>query len=138
MDSPTQPLIITCPVFHDSNGSLYVYEMGHGVPFPVVRSFFVQAPAGELRGNHAHHHCHQLLICLSGRILCNTEHHSGKQSFELDNPQQALLLPPMTWATQTYVETGSMLLVLCDRKYEANDYIRSHEDFLAILREITP
>ena len=136
MDSRTKPHIISCPVFHDPNGSLYVYDMDHGIPFSVVRSFCVQAPAGELRGNHAHYECQQLLICLSGRILCHTEHHSGSQSFELSNPQKALFLPPMTWATQTYVEPGSILFVLCDQKYEANDYIRSHENFVISLREL--
>jgi len=137
MDSHTKPLIITCSAFHDPNGSLYVYEVDHGIPFPVVRSFFVQAPAGELRGNHAHYQCQQLLICLSGRIVCQTEHRSGKQSFELNNPQQALFLPPMTWATQTYAEPGSMLLVFCDQKYDSSDYIRSHDDFLVQLRQLT-
>ncbi|EMJ92094.1 WxcM-like domain protein [Leptospira alstonii serovar Sichuan str. 79601] len=41
-----------------------------------------------------------------------------------------LLIPPGIWSTQQYLDLGSVLLVLCDRGYEDEDYIRNYDEFL--------
>ncbi|EMY76157.1 WxcM-like domain protein [Leptospira weilii serovar Ranarum str. ICFT] len=41
-----------------------------------------------------------------------------------------LLIPPGIWSTQQYLNINSVLLVLCDRGYEAEDYIRNYDKFL--------
>ena len=42
----------------------------------------------------------------------------------------ALLIPPGIWAQQTYTVENSILTVLCDRIYEAEDYIREYNIFI--------
>ena len=40
-----------------------------------------------------------------------------------------LLVPPGIWASEKYVDNAAVLMVLCDRGYEADDYIRDYNDF---------
>jgi hypothetical protein len=47
----------------------------------------------------------------------------------LDNMGDGLLIPPGVWAREEYVTDGAVLMVLCDRKYEADDYIREYREF---------
>ena len=49
--------------------------------------------------------------------------------YRLDNMGDGLLIPPGIWARQKYVDEGAMLMVLCDRGYEADDYIHVYNDF---------
>jgi hypothetical protein len=53
-----------------------------------------------------------------------------KSYFTLNHPNIALLIPPGIWAQQTYTTENSILTVLCDRIYEAQDYIREYADFI--------
>jgi dTDP-4-dehydrorhamnose 3,5-epimerase-like enzyme len=118
------------PHFPDVNGGLVVVEGGVNMPFMISRVFIVRAPDGAVRGQHAHRECSQFLICPSGvvEVLCD----DGEQtkSFVLDHPNVGLLIPPGIWSRQTYKGTHVSLTVLCDRRYEASDYIRDYDLFL--------
>ena len=46
-------------------------------------------------------------------------------------PSESLLVPPGLWSEREYVDADTVLLILCDRPYEADDYIRDYGDFLA-------
>ena len=35
----------------------------------------------------------------------------------------------MIWAQQTYGDPNTVLLVLCDEKYQESDYLRNFEEF---------
>lgn len=125
------------PLFNEHNGRLTVFEQGstnQKVNFPMARAFSVVANAGSTRGNHAHVRCTQLLICLSGKILLEMSDAEEKQEFLLTPNGQGMLVSPGIWVTQQYQENESVLLVLCDREYEENDYIRDHDEFLSTLK----
>ena len=51
-------------------------------------------------------------------------------TYLLNKPNEGLLIPPGIWAQQTYLTENSVLTVLCDRPYEAADYIREYEEFI--------
>ena len=51
------------------------------------------------------------------------------ETYILNRPDVGLLIPPSIWAEQTYRAPGSVLTVLCDRPYEAYDYIKDYSDF---------
>lgn len=123
--------LIKLPHHVEDNGDLVVMEGLINVPFEISRVFVVRAPQHAVRGQHAHIACAQFLTCPSGRIevLCN----DGRQtaSFVLDHPNTGLLVPPSIWSQQTYLEPESTLTVLCDRRYEADDYIREYQEYLA-------
>ncbi|MBN8473928.1 FdtA/QdtA family cupin domain-containing protein [Sulfuritalea sp.] len=123
---------ISFPKHVDENGVLCVYEAGRHVPFDIRRVFTVSARAGDVRGDHAHRKCSQLLVCLSGeiRVVCDdgrkVSHHL------LDSVEHGLLVPPGIWAREDYMSDGAVMMVLCDRAYEEEDYIRDYDEFKAI------
>ena len=117
------------PKHEDENGSLCVYECGQHVPFDVRRVFTVSAKAGEFRGDHAHKKCTQLLVCVSGRIRVTCDDGSVATQCILDNMGIGLLVPPGIWAKEEYMADDAVLMVLCDRGYEADDYLRDYNDF---------
>ena len=125
------------PIFFDtfeaSNGVLCVYESGKCVPFDVQRVFTIRAKSGQDRGDHAHKRCTQLLVCLAGKVLVCCDNGQSVQEYLLDNMAAALLIPPGVWARQKYLDDDTILMVLCDRWFEAEDYIREYADFKSFL-----
>lgn len=115
--------------FEDPNGVLCVYESGRQVPFDIRRVFTVSASSGDTRGDHAHRQCTQLLVCVSGAIRVSCDDGNTVSVHCLDNMGKGLLIPPGIWARQEYLVEGAVLMVLCDRGYEAEDYIRDYGDF---------
>ena len=111
----------------------FILPMSFGdFPFRPARAFYVgNVPKGTIRGNHAHKACHQLLVCLSGQILCELTKSDGSfESIVLNSPTDALHIPPKIWGKQVYVESNSQLLVFASHEYDETDYIRNWEDFL--------
>lgn len=123
----------------DARGALTVGEMPTDVPFTPARYFAVFAvPSAELRGEHAHRACQQFLICMHGscRVLLD----DGQQRCEvtLDRPDMGVFMPEMIWGTQYRYSQDAVLLVFASRPYEADDYLRTYDDFLAELRRRKP
>lgn len=115
----------------DPNGTLAVIETPRDVPFEIKRLFYVYGVhAGDVRGQHAHRRAHQMLICVRGccEVLCDDG--GAKRTFVLDAPTKALHVPPGVWAEQTYAMAATILMVLSDRPFEEEDYIRDYDAFL--------
>jgi dTDP-4-dehydrorhamnose 3,5-epimerase-like enzyme len=112
-------------------GQLVVMQALAEVPFSLARVFMVRADAGATRGRHAHRQCSQLLVCVNGTVDVKCEDAANEAAFVLDSPARGLLVPPSIWASQLYRDPGSILLVLCDRAYEPEDYIRDYPEFQA-------
>jgi len=122
--------IVDFPFFKESNGSLLIMESGGVVPFEIARVFFVKADAGVVRGNHAHYECFQLLQCNNGSISITCNDGNESVDYILDVSNQGLLIPPGIWASQTYTDNNSSLLVLCDQPFSEADYIRNYDEYL--------
>ncbi len=120
---------VSFPKYIDEVDSLCVYESGLQVPFLVERVFSVSARKGSIRGQHAHKKCAQLLVCLAKSIRVSWDDGVSVGSCVLDDPGAGLLVPPGFWGCQEYLEDGALLMVLCDRPYEAEDYIRDYGEF---------
>jgi len=117
----------------NTSGKLTFFEGTEDFPFPINRSFWIRGvPEGGKRGVHAHKMETQLLICLHGNVSVDLEDLSGaKFKFLLDNADQALLIPPMIWSSVTF-GANVLLLVLSDKHFDEEDYIRRFEDFQAL------
>lgn len=124
---------LTFKLHPDGGGALCVYEGAGSVPFDIQRVFTVTAPKGSTRGNHAHRECAQLLVCVAGSIRVTSDNGSEKREFLLDGMGVGLLIPPRNWAKQEYLSDGAVLMVLCDRPYEAQDYIREYTEFKSFI-----
>lgn len=122
--------LIEFPSFVDPNGMLTVFEEGTNVPFVIRRVFAVTAEKGAKRGEHAHRRCSQLVVCISGSIRLSCFDGDSAEEVVMSNDGRGALILPGTWATQEYLQSGSTIMVLCDRAFEAEDYIRDYQEFL--------
>jgi dTDP-4-dehydrorhamnose 3,5-epimerase-like enzyme len=125
----TKATLIQFPRFLDPNGVLCVYETGQQVSFDIRRIFTVSAMRGDIRGDHAHRQCSQLMVCVSGKIRVSCDDGLLSCHFLLESMNSGLLIPPGVWAKEEYLTNGAVLMVLCDRNFEEDDYIRDYTDF---------
>jgi dTDP-4-dehydrorhamnose 3,5-epimerase-like enzyme len=123
--------LINLPRHARGDGEVVVAEAAAQVPFRIERMFTLTAPAGAQRGRHAHRQCSQFMICVSGAVDVVCDEGGKQRTFVLDRSDLALVVPPGLWNTVEFRQNGSVLVVLCDRLYEADDYIRDYAEFLS-------
>lgn len=115
----------------DTRGSLTVGEVPTEVPFTPTRYFAVfGVPSVELRGEHAHKQCQQFLICLHGSCRVLLDDGQRRCEVTLDRPDMGVFMPEMIWGTQYRYSPDAVLLVFASRPYEADDYLRTYDEFL--------
>lgn len=120
---------------NDIRGDLSVGEFSKDVPFEPKRYFVVfKVPSQETRGEHAHHKCHQFLICLTGTCAVVVDDGKTRREISLNSPDLGIYLPPLTWGTQYKYSSDAVLLVFASDYYDADDYIRNYSEFLNIVR----
>jgi dTDP-4-dehydrorhamnose 3,5-epimerase-like enzyme len=125
------------PLIRDLRGNLTAGEVPGDVPFSPRRYFLVRdVPTGETRGAHAHRECAQFLVCITGSCAVVVDDGENRLEVTLDRPTRALYVPPMIWATQYKYTRDAVLLVLASHPYEANDYIREYDKFLAAVGKL--
>jgi len=118
-----QLFVIDLPQFREPRGLLVPIEFSECVPFEVKRMFWLSdVPAGGIRGGHAHKHCNQFAICITGVVEIEAFDGKTKRTIELV-AGQALHIKPRIFTTERFVAPGSILSVLCDRPYEPTDYL---------------
>jgi acetyltransferase-like isoleucine patch superfamily enzyme/dTDP-4-dehydrorhamnose 3,5-epimerase-like enzyme len=116
----------------DMRGSLVAANFEQELPFVPQRFFTVfGVPSSDVRGAHAHRRCHQLLVCVQGSVNAVVDNGTERQEFVLDRPDIGLHMEPMIWGTQYRYSADAVLMVLASHPYDAADYIRDHETFLA-------
>ena len=124
-------VVVKHRTYVDSRGALVPIELVKVVPYAVARLFWIgDVPSGQQRGAHAHYSCSQYMICMAGVVRIDATDGIEQRTFDLA-VGEALLVPPLIWATEQYIGDGAMLLVLCDKPYDADDYIHSFEKFRA-------
>jgi hypothetical protein len=112
--------------------TLVAIEGESDIPFAIARVFTIEARRADLiGGQHAHRQCQQMLVCLTGAcvVTCLGDPANGERRFELSGAESGLYIPASIWAEQRYVTPSAVLMVLCDRPFEADDYIRDLEQF---------
>ena len=124
------------PIVLDLRGSLSVAELGNGLPFTPERYFLVfDVPSREVRGEHAHKRLDQFLVCVKGDCALIVDDGSHREEIVLDRPNLGVHIGPMVWGTQYRFSADAVLLVLASSPYDPDDYIRSYDEFLAILEQ---
>ena len=130
----TGPAVIhQLPRISDMRGNLSVGEFERSIPFAAKRySLVFDVPSVETRGEHAHKACHQFLVCVRGSVNVVADDGRGRQEYVLDRPEKGLHLPPMVWGIQYKYSPDAVRLVFASHYYDADDYIRDYEEFLAL------
>ena len=118
----------------DMRGDLIASDFSKQISFPVKRAFFVtNVPSHHVRGEHGHKECHQLLICLQGSVMVSVDNGRTRAQWRLDQPSLGMHIQPKVWAAQYQYSNNAVLAVFASHEYDANDYIRSYDEFLSII-----
>lgn len=128
--------LVKLPKVIDMRGSLTVGQIDAQLPFTPERFFLVyDVPSREVRGEHAHKACHQFLVCVKGSLSVVLDDGQLRDEVLLDSPLLGLHIPPMVWGIQYRFSADAVLLVLASDPYDAQDYIRNYDDYLAAVTE---
>lgn len=113
-------------------GALSFLEGKRDIPFPIRRVYWITETEADLhRGFHAHRLNCQLLFCPYGKIDVIIDDGEKRTTVALDKPEKGLILMPGLWREIVWRETGSVLCVLASEYYDAKEYIRNYDDFIA-------
>ena len=119
--------------FFDKTGSLVpFYKKTSLKNFNIIRFFFVYGKKKYFRADHAHKKCNQILIPVAGKIevfIMNQKKIKKKFILSLEN-NKYLFVPKKHWIRLKFLKKDSILLTLCDHKYDKKEYIQSIKKFL--------
>lgn len=121
---------IDLPKILDPRGNLTVVEQFKEVPFKISRVYWVyDVPGGEHRGGHAHKHCREFIVAVSGSFTVTLDDTACQSSFLLNHPYQGLLVETGVWRTLNDFSSGAVCLVLAELPFDEDDYIRDYDEY---------
>lgn len=82
------------------------------------------------RGGHALRTDKQIIIALRGRFIVRAKRYRTSARWMLENPDQGLYLPAMTWRDLSDFSVDTIALVLCSTTYNPDDYIHDFNKFI--------
>jgi len=129
--------IIDLPKIHDQRGNLTFIESNKHLPFEIKRVYYLyDVPGGESRAGHALKTCQQFLVAVSGSFDVTVDDGTQKQKFHLNRSYYGLYIPPMMWREIDNFSSGAVCLALVSTFYNADDYYRDYQEFLAAIRGV--
>jgi oxalate decarboxylase/phosphoglucose isomerase-like protein (cupin superfamily) len=127
--------LLSLPKILDERGNLSVIEAQQHIPFKIKRVYWIyDVPGGEIRGSHAFKQTSELIVALSGSF--DVVLHDGEQEhrFPLNRSYNGVFVPKMVWRRIENFSTNSLALIVADTEYSEYDYIRSFDEFKALLK----
>lgn len=124
------PQIIQLPKIVDPRGNLSFFESPKQLPFEIARTYWIyDVPGGETRGSHAFKEQQEFIVALSGSF--DVVLHDGTQEikFSLNRSYYGLYVPKMYWRKLENFSTNALALIVSDKHFDAQDYIRDFEEF---------
>lgn len=128
--------IIQLPKILDKRGNLSFFESSNQIPFEIKRTYWIyDVPGGEMRGSHAFRHQQEFIVALSGSFDVILNDGFTEQKFSLNRSYYGLFIPKMYWRKLENFSTNSLALIVSDKAYDENDYIRDFEEFKILRNE---
>lgn len=125
-----KPTIINLPKIIDPRGNLSFFEHPNQLPFEIARTYWVyDVPGGEIRGSHAFKEQQEFIVALSGSFDVVLNDGEKEERFSLNRSYYGLFIPKMYWRRLENFSTNSLALIVSDRGYNANDYVRDFIEF---------
>jgi dTDP-4-dehydrorhamnose 3,5-epimerase-like enzyme len=118
--------------FTDFTGSLVPFYKNKSLnKFNIKRFFFIYGNKKFFRAKHAHKKCNQILIPVNGTIKVEIFNLKKiKKTYVLsDKNKKFLIVPALHFMKIKFVKKNSILLTLCDYKYDKKEYIQEKEFF---------
>lgn len=128
---------IMFPQLGDDRGELIVIEGGQSIPFDIKRIFYIcGTKPGVIRGQHANRKSEFVLVNVAGESKVRVKDGKGKEEvFVLNRPHQGLYIPAMVWKEMYDFSSDSVMLVLSNEHYDADEYIRDYGEYTAVMGE---
>ena len=123
--------------FSDKTGSLIPFYKSKTLKeFNTIRFFFIYGNKKYYRANHAHKKCNQILIPIYGKIKVDIIDKKGvNKKFILSHKKNNYLnVPKKNWIRKKFFTKDSILLTLCDYKYDKKEYIQSKKKFFDFVK----
>lgn len=121
---------IDLPKILDARGNLSFFEYPSQLPFEIARTYWIyDVPGGEVRGSHAFKEQQEFIIALSGSFDVIVNDGKKEEKFSLNRSYYGLYIPKMYWRRLENFSTNSLALIVSDKLFDENDYIRDFEDF---------
>lgn len=138
MKQKTLGQIIALKKIADPRGNLTVAEQHHDVPFGISRVYWTyDIPTDAERGGHAHIHCREVIIAVSGSFTVTLDNGSERKQYLLSKPYEGLFVDTGIWRTLEYFSSGAVCLVLAEDPFDVNDYIYDYNQYLDYIRRKT-
>lgn len=129
--------IINLPKILDKRGNLSFFEHPNQLPFEIVRTYWIyDVPGGEVRGSHAFKEQQEFIVALSGSFDVILNDGEKEEKFSLNRSYYGLYIPNMYWRRLENFSTNSLALIVSDKSYKPDDYIRDFEEFKSLKNEI--
>lgn len=123
--------LIELPKIIDPRGNLSFIEQYNQIPFKIERTYCIyDVPGGEMRGGHAFYEMQEFIVALSGSFDVVLDDGVSKKIISLNRSYRGVYIPKMIWRSLENFSTNSLALVLSDKAYDANDYIRDYDLYL--------
>ena len=123
--------IINFQTMGDTRGALVSLEQFKNIPFEIKRVYYIfDTKQGVARGFHAHKNLQQVLICVKGSCKVKLDDGQVKEEYDLNQPNQGLLVGEMIWREMHDFSEDCVLMVLASEYYDEEDYIRDYTKFL--------
>ncbi len=122
--------IIELPKILDKRGNLSFFEHPRQLPFEIARTYWIyDVPGGEKRGSHAFKEQQEFIVALSGSFDVVLNDGQNEERFSLNRSYYGLYIPRMYWRKLENFSTNSLALIVSDKAYDDQDYIRDFTEF---------
>ncbi len=128
--------IIELPKIIDQRGNLSFFESPNQIPFEIKRTYWIyDVPGGETRGSHAFKEQQEFIIALSGSFDVILHNGIKEEVFSLNRSYYGLYIPKLYWRKLENFSTNSLALIVSDKLFDENDYIRDFDEFRTLKNE---
>ena len=125
--------IIKLKSFTKKSGKLIPLNFDNEFPIKVKRIFYIYGKKNNYRGDHAHKKCKQLFIPILGKITLFIKKNGKDKKIILDSKnKKGILVPNLYWCRLKFLSTNGIVMIICDREYEFQDYIEKYSEFKKI------
>lgn len=124
------PKIINLPKILDRRGNLSFFEHPQQLPFKIARTYWIyDVPGGEIRGSHAFKEQQEFIVALSGSFDVVLNDGKEEVKFSLNRSYYGLYIPNKYWRRLENFSTNSLALIVSDKLFNPDDYIRDFDQF---------
>lgn len=120
---------------HKTVAGVVSCTLGSALPFAVKRVFYIYGiNTGNRHPGHAHRHEQQAIVAVKGSFDVAVSDGTDVATFHLDRNDEALYIPSGIWCSLSGFTADAVCLVFSSMRFDASDYIRDYQDFIALRR----